>query len=313
MAPDISIVILTCNGLGTLPAVLSALEAQETSRRVETVAIDSGSTDGTVEFLRSRVDRLVEIPPDSFNHGATRNAAIGHSAGSFVVLLVQDAVPESPRWLENLVAPLLADDTLAGSCARQRPRPEASAITRYYLEQWLAASPTPRVSYVASPEAFDRLAPADRFAACVFDNVCSCVRRSVWVRHPFRTARIAEDLEWAREVLLAGYGLAYVPDAVVVHSHDRPARYELMRTYLVHQRLRALFGLGTIPDAPGLLRAWASTVPLHLRCAANGSRFGPSPRALWRAVALAFAFPLGQYLGVRSTDTGRELLRVRGV
>ena len=35
--------------------------------------------------------------------------------------------------------------------------------------------------------------------------------------------------------------------------------------------------------------------------------------ALPRALALAVAMPLGQYLGARSADTGRELLRVRGV
>ena len=250
MAPDVSIVLLTRNGLGTLPGVLAAIDAQESPLRREIVAIDSGSTDGTVEYLRSRVDRLLQIPAATFNHGETRNAAIVESRGALVVLLVQDAVPDSPRWLDNLVRPLLADERLAGTYARQQPRADASAITRYYLGQWLAASPTPRTSYVASREAFDRLAPYDRFTACVFDNVCSCVRRSVWTRHPFKATPIAEDLEWARDVLLAGHGLAYVPEAVVVHSHDRPARYELMRTYLAHQRLRALFGLGDDPGRP---------------------------------------------------------------
>ena len=230
-----------------------------------------------------------------------------------MVLLVQDAVPDSPRWLDSLVRPLLADERLAGAYARQQPRPDASAVTRHYLARWLAASPTPRTSYVASREAFERLAPHERFTACVFDNVCSCVRRSVWTRHPFKATRIAEDLEWARDVLLAGHGLAYVPEAIVVHSHDRPARYELMRTYLAHQRLRALFGLATIPDVPSLLRAWASTLPLHLRCATNGSPLRTPPRVLWRAMTLALAFPLGQYLGIRSADTGRELLRTRDV
>ncbi len=221
MAPDVSIVLLTSNGLGTLPGVLAAIDAQESPLRREIVAIDSGSTDGTVEYLRSRVDRLLQIPAATFNHGETRNAAIVESRGALVVLLVQDAVPDSPRWLDNLVRPLLADDRLAGTYARQQPRADASAITRYYLARWLAASPTPRTSYVASREAFDRLAPYDRFTACVFDNVCSCVRRSVWTRHPFKATPIAEDLEWARDVLLAGHGLAYVPEAVVIHSHDR--------------------------------------------------------------------------------------------
>jgi rhamnosyltransferase len=41
----------------------------------------------------------------------------------------------------------------------------------------------------------------------------------VWSRHPFEATPIAEDLRWARTVLLNGHALAYVADAVVEHSH----------------------------------------------------------------------------------------------
>jgi len=139
------------------------------------------------------------------------------------------------------------------------------------------------------------------------------VRRSLWERFPFKETRIAEDMEWARDVLLAGYGLAFVPTAVVVHSHDRSAKYELGRTYLVHQRLRALFGLATIPDFLSLLRTLVSTSLTHLRCVLGSSRLGELPRDLARALGLAVALPLGQYLGIRSADTHREWLRPKGI
>ena len=114
--------------------------------------------------------------------------------------------------------------------------------------------------------------------------------------------------------MLAGYDLAYVPDAAVVHSHDRPAGYELRRTYLVHQQLRRLFGLATIPSAAHLARAIAVSGLAHSRWTLGGpGRAGSRLAALPRALALAAAMPLGQYLGARSADSGRELLRVRGV
>jgi hypothetical protein len=69
-----------------------------------------------------------------------------------------------------------------------------------------------------------------RLVRCAFDNVCSCIRRTAWTEHPFRAAPIAEDLQWAHDVLLAGYSLAFVPDAVVLHSHDRSPIYEFKRT-----------------------------------------------------------------------------------
>lgn len=312
MTPEVSVLLLTRNGMATLPGVLDALESQESSLSFETVAVDSGSTDGTAELLQRRVTTLVRIPPESFNHGLTRNLGIEHCRGEFVVLLVQDAQPRSAGWLSALVQPLLDDPRLAGTFGRQVPRRDASAITRHYLSQWIAAGPVARVSRVPTAEGFERLAPMDRFLSCVFDNVCSCIRRAVWERIPFRKTPIAEDLEWGRDVLLAGHALAYAPEAVVIHSHDRPASYELGRTYLVHQRLRSLFGLATIPDLPSLARAVATTIPVHVRCV-TGAGVHRGMRELPRALALAVALPLGQYLGIRSADTQRELLRPRGI
>ncbi len=292
--PRVSIVIVTRNGHDTLPRVLDALAAQRGAPPFEVVAVDSGSDDGTVELLRGRVDRLVQIAPEEFNHGTTRNLGIERARGELVVLLVQDAVPVTEHWLAALTRPLAADPTLAGSYARQVPRPDASGVTRYYHARWAGASLEPRVSRVESAAAFAALPPIERYRLAVFDNVCSCIRRSVWQQVPFRAVPIAEDLEWAREVLLAGYGLAYVPDAVVEHSHDRSVAYEFRRTCLVHQRLHELFALALVPDVFRLSRAVAVSAATHLRVVESWR-----PRAVGRALGLALAFPLGQYLGAR--------------
>jgi rhamnosyltransferase len=158
------------------------------------------------------------------------------------------------------------------------------------------------------------MSPIDRLAACTFDNVCSCIRRSVWREYPFTATPIAEDVEWSKSVLLAGYHLAYVPDAVVMHSHDRSARYELSRTYLVHQQLRRLLGLATVPTRRQLARAIGVSLLAHVRWTLGGLAGAASKLAqLPRSLALAVAMPLGQYLGAKSADTGRELLRARGI
>jgi len=108
--------------------------------------------------------------------------------------------------------------------------------------------------------------------------------------------------------LLRGHRIRYVASAAVVHSHHRSARYELDRTYLIHQRLHALFGLITIPTVRHLARSIMTSCVAHFRwLRADGAGGGP---AEWRrAAALAFAFPLGQYLGARASRTGRTLLR----
>ena len=312
--PLVSIVLCTRDGAGTLPAVLRAIRAQRALFPFEIVAVDSGSEDATMTLLREQVDRLVEIEPAEFNHGSTRNVAVEAARGEFVVLLVQDAEPDSTLWLANLVGPLLADQTLAGTYARQVPRDDASIVTREYLLRYAGASPEPRTQALSSHADFSDLTAPQKLALCTFDNVCSCIRRAVWRDHPFRATPIAEDVEWAKDVLLAGYRLAYVPDAVVRHSHERGSHYELMRTYLVHQRLGVLLGLRTVPSLGHLVHSIGTTAVAHLRwLAGDRTGSGRNLREIPRALALAVAFPLGQYLGGKSAATGRDYLRARGI
>jgi rhamnosyltransferase len=292
--------------------VLEAVRAQRAPFEYEIVAVDSGSTDGTLEILDGHGCRVSRIAPGTFNHGLTRNLGVEACRGALVALLVQDAVPHGDSWLSALTAPLRSDATVAGTYARQRPRPDASAVTRYYLAGWLASSETARTARLAGPQELDALPPSERYLLCVFDNVSSCIRRTIWERHPFKETPIAEDAEWARDVLLAGHPLVYVPEAVVVHSHDRSAAYELRRTYLVHQRLHMLFGLHTIPTIAHLARSVAASSMVHLRCLTQGPPL-PALRQAPRALALALAWPLGQYLGARASVTGRTYLKARGV
>jgi rhamnosyltransferase len=254
---------------------------------------------------------VLQVDPGAFNHGGTRNQALAHASGDFGVLIVQDALPASGDWLRALLAPF-ADGRVAGTFGRQRAWPDASRLAEHYLTRWAAAQAEPRITGPVARADYDRMSPAERHRACAFDNVCSCVRMSVWRSHPFRPTSIAEDLQWAAEVLLDGHRIAYAPDAVVWHSHDRPVRYELQRTYLVHRELQRLFGLSTIPTVGSLARSVAITLPAHVRIAAGEPR-GRRVRAMVKGAGLAVALPLGQYLGARSSREGREILRVRGV
>jgi rhamnosyltransferase len=307
----IPIIIPTRNAGRVLDDVLTAIARQAGAFEPEVVAIDSGSTDGTIERLKVHGARILHVAPDRFNHGETRNEALRHAGGEFAVLLVQDAIPVSPEWLSSLVTPMLRDDAIAGTFARQLPAPEASRITTHYLGQWVAAQEVPRVVGPLSAELFARMTPVERHVACAFDNVCSCIRLSVWTRYPFAATPIAEDLQWARDVLCAGHKLAFVPDAPVRHSHERSIRYELHRTYLVHQRLQAMFGLATVPTIGSLVRAVATTIPVNTRIAVREP--ARRLRAVARGAALGVAQPLGQYLGARSSRQQRELLRPTGI
>ena len=294
MTPKYSVVIPTHNGAATLPALLDALRTQRTTGTLEIIAVDSGSTDGTIELLQPRVDSLIRISPQEFDHGLTRNLGVSRARGELVFLLVQDALPVGHLFLESLAQPLVADARVAGTFARQQPRPEASAITRHYLDNWIASRAEARTSALVDGQAqMDAMTPMARLLFCAFDNVASCIRRSIWEQRPFKPTPIAEDLAWSHDVLLAGYSIAFAPDAVVLHSHDRGAVYEYRRTRVLHEQLFDLFGLQTIPAMPALARAIAASSLSHARLELR------SPRQWARALTLAVAWPLGQYVGGR--------------
>jgi glycosyltransferase involved in cell wall biosynthesis len=310
--PLVSIVIPTRNGGARLKAVIEAIRRQRFVSSPELVVVDSGSSDGTRSMLSVEADVFVEIEPESFNHGETRNLGVARSNGDLIAMLVQDALPIGDRWLASLIAPLQRDATIAGVFARQVPCPDALPLTRRQLADWVASQPEARITKIRDRAEYEAWTPLERLHACAFDNVCAALRRSVWMTHPFAPVPIAEDLGWARAVLLAGHALAYAPEAVVEHSHNRSAWYELKRTWVLHQELHRLFGVRTIPSFYHLAMAIASTATSHRRWLREDQPES-SLRSRLHGQALAVAWPLGQYLGGVTARNGRPHWRPAGM
>jgi len=295
-------VVLVKDGARDLPALADALDAQDLEGGLEVLAVDSGSTDGSDGILEARGARVIRIPTAAFDHGDTRNLGAREARAPIVVFLSQDALPQDGRFVRRLVEALEQDPRLAGAFARQRPREGADPLTRRDLKSWVAAQPEPRAVFLPAPETLEALSPLERHRLLAFDDVASAVRREVLVAHPFEKTRFGEDVEWAQRVLRLGHGIAYVPEAVVLHSHARTARGLFRRNYLGHRVLHRLFGLRTIPDVPHLLRASAGAVASDL---ATLARDGARPSAWLSAPAQSLAASYGQYRGARDEAEGR--------
>ena len=63
-APLVSIVLLTRDGAETLPAALEAIGRQRTDFPFEIVAVDSGSTDGSLAVLERVAREVIHIEPE---------------------------------------------------------------------------------------------------------------------------------------------------------------------------------------------------------------------------------------------------------
>lgn len=242
----VSLVIPTLNAGPLLDDVLAGIVAQREPGFAEKVAIDSGSTDGTVERLTRAGFRVVPIHRREFDHGSTRDRGIAATTGDFVVLMVQDATPQGGDWLGQMVKPF-ADPDVAGVWCRQIPRPGCQPALDRRIRGWPGWGEGATVKRLPAGKRLADLPPFEQLFLCAFDNVASVVRRSVWERFPFGPRRFGEDIWFGKRVIEAGLALVHQGGVCVMHSHDRSAWDEGRRTFCDHRNLRALFGLVGMP------------------------------------------------------------------
>jgi len=214
---DVSIVILTLNAGPHFGHVLDAVRSQQFDGTIETLVLDSGSTDGTRE-LAAGTDGVTLYPVTHFGHGRTRNEGARLARGRFIVYLTQDAVPIGGRWVANLLAPF-DDPKVAAAFSRQLPYPNATPMERFFLSKRF-----PDVRIVRPEPTKHRLGLYSVF----FSNVSSAIRREILVKFPFQDDLImSEDQQFARDVIAAGSRTVYEPASTVRHSH----RYTLWQVF----------------------------------------------------------------------------------
>jgi rhamnosyltransferase len=208
----ISIVIPVKNGGGDLARCLEAIGRQVIGEPVETIVVDSGSSDDSVQLARGHGALVREIPARDFSHGAARNLGASLAQGELLVFISQDAYPVEEDWLARLSAPLHAEEAVAGVYGRQLPHEGASPPERYFLD--FLYGPEPRTQRAASSSELT-------METTLFSNVNAALRRALWERFPFPEDLImSEDQDWSRRVLLEGYAVVYEPGAAVRHSHN---------------------------------------------------------------------------------------------
>jgi rhamnosyltransferase len=298
----VSVVIPTLNAGPQFETLLEKVFAQEGDFDLEVLVVDSGSTDGTPELARRYGAVVYGVPKADFNHGATRNLGISLARGEYVALTVQDALPLDERWLATMVENLERDERVAGVYGRQIPHKEAGVLTRVLVNGLASASLQRREQFADSPGQYRKMPPMKRRRLAAFDNVSSCIRRSVWEKLPFEKTNFAEDLRWGKSVIEAGYKTVYEPRSAVFHSHERGAMYDLRRYYVDQRVLLELFGLRLVPNLIRLFLAIPRS-SVHLYRLLSRDEELAAKGTLWLALlSLKYAVPaqLGNYLASRS-------------
>ena len=227
---DVSVVVVTYNGLPWVEQALASVRGHET------VVVDHGSSDGTVAFVRERFPEVAIVEQENRGLAYGWNTGVARTSGRYVLLLNSDA------WLDEGAVDALA--AFAGA------HPEAAVVgprLRYpdgRLQRSVRGFPT---LWRLATEFFylRKLAPGtealNAFYAGGFDHAsvreAEVLMGAVWLVRRGAIDEVgpadeafflfSEETDWAYRFREAGWKLLFFPGAGATHVYAASHRGQL--------------------------------------------------------------------------------------
>ncbi|HAS8147408.1 TPA: glycosyltransferase, partial [Vibrio vulnificus] len=190
--PLVSIVIRTLNEQRYLVELLESIKNQDRSKfRIETVIIDSGSTDKTLEIAEQYGCRITHIKKEEFTFGKSLNDGCDFSNGDYLVFISGHCIPVDGQWIANLVTPLV--DKCSYAYGRQLGRDTTKFSERQLFEKYFPSeSRIPQIGFFCN-------------------NANAAIRRDAWLAHRFNEELTGcEDMYLAKLLVDTGKKIGYV-------------------------------------------------------------------------------------------------------
>ena len=199
----LSIVIRTYNEEKYLAELLDAIRTQKTQGlEVETVIVDSGSTDATLDIAKQFSANIVHIRKEDFTFGRSLNVGCDAAKGDVLVFISGHCIPTSENWLFELARPLV-NGVASYSYGKQigwrtSKYSECQLFKKYY------------------PDA-DKLQEKDFFC----NNANSALLKEVWEDYKFDEELTGlEDMDLALRLIRHNHKIAYCAAGAVYHIHE---------------------------------------------------------------------------------------------
>jgi N-acetylglucosaminyl-diphospho-decaprenol L-rhamnosyltransferase len=218
--PEVAAVVVTYNGLPHVELALESLAG------LETVVVDHGSTDGTVDVVRKRFPAVTVVEQENRGLAAGWNRGIRETSAPYVLVLnsdawlVGDAAERLVRFAEGIpraawIAPRLLnpDGTLQPS-VRGFPTPWRLA-TEYLFLRKLAPRSRLLNAFYGGGFRHDEVREVEFAKAAAF-----LIRREAFEEvGPFDEAffLFSEETDWSYRAKKAGWRTLFLPEAEAVH------------------------------------------------------------------------------------------------
>lgn len=131
--PTVSIIISTfnCKSLAER-CVKSILEQDYPPRNIEILAVDSYSTDGTIEALEKLGVRVI-LTRAKYPEGRGKAKWLGYQEAKNEIIIYTDSDTKllQPTWLKSIITPLIEDETISLSVPRMSVVKQDKPVNRY--------------------------------------------------------------------------------------------------------------------------------------------------------------------------------------
>jgi GT2 family glycosyltransferase len=226
---DLTIIVIARDVRDEALACLASLE-HAGDVTVQSILVDNGSADGTVEAVGRRFPQTELVCLSANEGGSARNHGLRRATGRHRMFLDSDALltPGALRELVDfldarpdvgLIGPRLEyPDGRFQPSARRLPPRRLPALRRPPLDHFFENRRTVR-RHLMHGVARDTVREAEYVigAAMMFSAHAQHAAGELDPRIPFAP----EDIDWCVSIREAGYRIAYVPGARVVHDYRR--------------------------------------------------------------------------------------------
>jgi len=198
----VSIVIRTLNEAKHLGDLLEAIAQQQLQGfEVETVVVDSGSTDGTLAIAQQHGCTIAHITREEFSFGRSLNMGCQVAKGDILVMISGHCVPATNVWLQSLCEPIV-QGKVAYTYGKQKGGPHSRfSESRIFAKYFPDRTAVPQTGFFCN-------------------NANSALARSAWLQYRFdEEVTGLEDMELAQRLHRAAGRIGYVAEACVYHYH----------------------------------------------------------------------------------------------
>ncbi|MBI2326944.1 glycosyltransferase [Candidatus Curtissbacteria bacterium] len=229
-----SVVVITKNQKDLFKKSLPIILNQKLKGSYEIIVVDSGSTDGAVEYIKSLPVKLVQIRLEKFNYAFAFNKGASQAKGEYLIRLSGDCIPLRSDFIRELIGSF-KDNKVGGAYGKYT----ISGKKGYGYPSYWPASRFPKelVRYSTKRKMFTGIVEIGKARTEIFNFAggCCAIRKSIWVKRPFNEKLSeGEDAEYAWFLHTAGYDIVYNPKAVVLHEHKLKFGYELYKWFKPH-------------------------------------------------------------------------------